>query len=333
MARASAPARESCLSAYAHKMKIFRHYRDVPDAFKGAVVAVGNFDGVHLGHQALIAKARDMARERNASLGVLAFEPHPQEFFRPSPESFRLTPFRAKARLIAELGADVLYALHFDAEMATMPAEDFVTEVLVKGLGIGAIVVGADFQFGKGRAGNTAMLAYMGEMEGFGVTIFEPVIAHDHDKISSTEIRAALKAGKPEKAAKLLGHNWSVEGRIEHGDKRGRTFGFPTANMRPTDCLIPAFGVYAVHVKVLEGDHVVFSRDGVANFGIRPMFETKVPLLETFLFDFDGDLYGKHLAVELVAFLRGEQKFESLDALIAQITKDSDEAKRVLRQS
>jgi riboflavin kinase / FMN adenylyltransferase len=313
-------------------MKIFRHHRDVPDAYKGAVVAVGNFDGVHLGHQALIAKARDMARERNASLGVLAFEPHPQEFFRPSPESFRLTPFRSKTRLIAELGTDVLYALHFDAEMAAMSAEDFVMEVLVKGLGIGAIVVGADFQFGKGRAGNTTMLAYMGEMEGFGVTIFEPVVAHGHDKISSTEIRDALQAGKPETAAKLLGHHWSVEGRVEHGDKRGRTLGFPTANMRLADCLKPAFGIYAVRAKVLEDDRVVATHDGVANFGIRPMFETQVPLLETFLFDFSGDLYGKHMAVEFVALLRGEQKFDGLEALTAQMAKDSDEARKILRQ-
>ncbi|MEJ1970471.1 MAG: bifunctional riboflavin kinase/FAD synthetase [Rhizomicrobium sp.] len=313
-------------------MRIFRHFRDVPDAYKGAVVAVGNFDGVHRGHQALIAAARDMARERGAPLGVLAFEPHPQEFFRPSPDSFRLTPFRTKARLIAELGADVLYALAFDAEMAAMAAEDFVTDVLIGGLGVGAIVIGADFQFGKGRAGNTTMLAYMGEMEGFGVTIFDPVIAHGHDKISSTEIRDALKAGRPEVAAKLLGRPWSVEARVEHGDKRGRTIGFPTANMRLADCLKPAFGVYAVRAKILEDDCVVSVHDGVANFGIRPMFETDLPLLETYLFDFAGDLYGKHMMVELVAYLRPEAKFDGLDSLVTQMNKDSEEARKVLRQ-
>lgn len=311
-------------------MRIFRHFRDVPDACKGAVVAVGNFDGVHLGHQALIGKARDMAREQGAPLGVLAFEPHPQEFFRPSPESFRLTPFRAKARLIAELGADVMYALDFNAEMAAMTAEDFITQLLVGALGIRAIVVGKDFQFGKGRAGNTAMLAEMGKMAGFGVTLFEPVLAHGHDKVSSTEIREALKAGKPDVAAKLLGHHWAVEARIEHGDKRGRTIGYPTANMKLTDCLKPAFGIYAVRANIIEDDRIVSRHKGVANFGIRPMFETDVPLLETFLFDFSGDLYGKHMQVELIAFLRPEARFDSLDALIAQMDKDSAAARAAL---
>jgi len=313
-------------------MRIFRHYRDVPNAYKGAVVAVGNFDGVHRGHQALIAEARRMAEERNAPLGVLAFEPHPQEFFRPSPESFRLTPFRAKARLIAELGADVMYALDFNTEMATMPAEDFVMNVLVGALHIGAVVIGKDFQFGKGRAGNTTMLAYMGEMEGFGVTLFDPVIAHGDDKISSTEIRDALKAGKPDVAARLLGHWWSVEARVEHGDKRGRTIGYPTANMKLTDVMKPAFGVYAVRANILEDDHIVSTHGGVANFGIRPMFETGVPLLETFLFDFSGDLYGKHMQVELIAYLRPEAKFDSMDALVAQMNADSEKARAVLRQ-
>lgn len=312
-------------------MKIFRHFNDVPDAFKGAVVAVGNFDGVHRGHQALIGEARRMAEERGAALAVLAFEPHPQEFFRPSPVSFRLTPFRAKARLIAELGADVLYALDFDAQMAAKSAQDFVMDVLVDALAVGAVVVGADFQFGKGRAGNTAVLSYMGEMEGFGVTLFEAVAADGHEKISSTQIRDALKAGRPDEAARLLGHFWSVEARVEHGDKRGRTIGFPTANMKLTDCLSPAFGVYAVRAKILEDDTVVSVHDGVANFGIRPMYEIETPLLETYLFDFTGDLYGKHMAVEFVAYLRPEAKLDGLDALKAQIAKDSDAARMVLR--
>ena len=313
-------------------MRIFRHYDDVPDAYKGAVVAVGNFDGVHLGHQALIAKAARLARERNAPLGVLAFEPHPQEFFRPSPESFRLTPFRSKARLIAELGADAMFALAFDAEMAAKSAQDFVTDVLVEGLGIGCVVVGAEFRFGKGRAGDAAVLSYMGEMEGFGVDIFEPVAAEGGPKISSTRIREALQAGRPEDAARLLGHFWSVEARIEHGDGRGRTIGVPTANMRLVDCLKPAFGIYAVRASILEDDHVVARHDGVASFGIRPMFETPTPLLETYLFDFSGDLYGKHLSVELIAYLRPEMKLPDLDALKAQIAKDADVARKALEK-
>lgn len=313
-------------------MRIFRHYNDVPAEYRGAVVAIGNFDGVHRGHQALIAAAKRHAVACDAPLGVLAFEPHPQEFFRPSPESFRLTPFRAKAHLIAEQGVDVMYALAFDAEMAKMSAQEFVLDVLIKGLGVECVVVGADFQFGKGRAGNTTVLAYMGEMEGFSVEIFEPVSADGHDKISSTRIRDALKSGHPEEAAQLLGHWWTVEGRVEHGDKRGRTIGFPTANMRLDHTLIPAYGIYAVRATVLEDDKPVATYDGVANFGIRPMFETQTPLLETFLFDFDGDLYGKHLAVALVAYIRPEAKFEGLETLKAQIAADSEAAREALKR-
>jgi riboflavin kinase/FMN adenylyltransferase len=311
-------------------MRIFRHTNDVPAEYRGAVVAVGNFDGVHRGHQALIAAAKRHAIACDAPLGVLAFEPHPQEFFRPSPESFRLTPFRAKAHLLAEQGVDVMYALAFDAEMAKMSAQEFVLDVLVKGLGVACVVVGADFQFGKGRAGNTTVLAYMGEMEGFSVDVFEPVSADGHDKISSTRIRDALKGGRPEEAAQLLGHWWTIEGRVEHGDKRGRTIGFPTANMRLDHTLRPAYGVYAVRATVLEDDKPVATYDGVANFGIRPMFETQTPLLETFLFDFDGDLYGKHLAVALVAYLRPEAKLDGLEALKAQIAADSVAARAAL---
>jgi riboflavin kinase/FMN adenylyltransferase len=310
-------------------MKIFRHYQDIPGAFQGAVVAVGNFDGVHRGHQALVAHAGHLARERGAALGILAFEPHPQEFFRPGGESFRLTPFRVKARLLAELGADAMFALPFDAAMAAKSAQDFVLDVLVGGLQAGCVVVGEDFQFGKGRAGNATMLSYMGEMEGFGVTIFRPV-ADGAEKISSTAIRHALKEGRPDEAARLLGHHWAVEARVEHGDKRGRTIGVPTANMRLDDCLNPAFGVYAVRASVVEDERVVSRHDGVANFGIRPMFEAATPLLETWLFDFDGDLYGRHLSVELVAYLRPEMNLSDLAALKARIAKDADAAKAVL---
>jgi riboflavin kinase/FMN adenylyltransferase len=313
-------------------MKIFRHYKDVTDPYKGAVVAVGNFDGVHRGHQALIGEARRQAEERGAPLAVLAFEPHPQEYFRPASESFRLTPFRTKARLIAEQGADVMFALTFDAEMATKTAQDFVLEVLVGALGVGCVVIGKDFRFGKDRTGDVTMLSYMGEMEGFGVAVFDPVLENAADKISSTHIRDALKAGKPEEAAKLLGHWWSVEARVEHGDARGRTIGFPTANMHIDDCLRPAFGVYAVRAAIIEDDRLLSRHGGVANFGIRPMYKIETPLLETFLFDFGGDLYGKHLQVEFVHYIRGEMKLDGLAALKTQIAKDSDEAKRLLRE-
>jgi riboflavin kinase/FMN adenylyltransferase len=313
-------------------MRIFRHYDDVTAAFKGAVVAIGNFDGVHRGHQALIARARFHAYAQAKPVGVLAFEPHPQEFFRPSPESFRLTPFRAKSHLLAEQGVDVMYALAFDAQMAAKSAQEFVIDVLVKGLGVSCVLVGAEFQFGKGRAGDAAVLSYMGKMEGFGVEIFEPMLEDATHKISSTHIREALKAGKPDVAARPLGHFWSVESRVERGDGRGRTIGVPTANMHLVDTLHPAYGVYAVRATIYEDDKPVSRHDGVANFGIRPMWETKEPLLETWLFDFDGDLYGKHMAVEFIHYIRGEAKLDGLDALKAQIAKDAEVARRVLGQ-
>jgi len=311
-------------------MKIFRHYDDVPEALKGAVVAIGNFDGVHRGHQALIRCARAEAEARRSPLAVLAFEPHPQEFFRPRPDSIRLTPLRTKARLLAELGVDAMFALPFDAAMAARPAPEFVTRVLLEGLGASCIVVGPDFEFGKGRAGNLATLMYMGEMEGFAVHCFDMVTEPDGGKISSTRIREALKAAQPREAARLLGRWWAVEARVEHGDKRGRTMGFPTANMHLGHCLAPAFGVYAVRVTIVENDKPVGRRDGVANFGVRPMYHVPVPLMEAHLFDFDGDLYGRHLSVELIAYIRPEAKFPSLDALIAQIRDDAAKARAIL---
>jgi riboflavin kinase/FMN adenylyltransferase len=311
-------------------MRIFRHYQDIAEGFKGGVIAIGSFDGVHRGHQALMAETRRLASERNAIFGVLAFEPHPQEFFRPGGECFRLTPFRTKSRLIAEQGADATFALPFDAAMAAKSPQDFILDVLVNGLGAGAVVVGADFRFGKGRAGDTAVLGYMGEMEGLGVNVFPPVEDERHGKISSSRIRLALKEGRPDEAAALLGHVWTIESRVEHGDGRGRTIGVPTANMHIEGYLAPAFGVYAVRATVMEGDVPAGRYDGVANFGIRPMFEVPRPLLETHLFQFSGNLYGKHLAVELVAYLRPEAKFGDLDALKKQITADAEAARHAL---
>ncbi|HEX4272409.1 MAG TPA: bifunctional riboflavin kinase/FAD synthetase [Rhizomicrobium sp.] len=314
-------------------MRIFRHYDDVPATLKGAVVAIGNFDGVHRGHRALIAEAKLQAEARRGPLAVLSFEPHPQEFFRPSPECFRLTPLRTKARLLSDLGVDALFALTFDGDLARRSPQDFVLNVLVEGLGISGAVVGHDFEFGQKRAGNLATLAYMGEMEGFGVTAFDTVTAAGDEKISSTLIRRLLKDAKPEEAARLLGRPWAVEARVEHGDARGRTMGFPTANMHLGHCLAPAFGVYAVRVNILEGDRAVSRHDGVANFGIRPMYQVDVPLMETHLFDFDGDLYGKYLSVELIRYIRPEAKFDGLPALVAQIAADAAMAREILAKS
>ena len=314
-------------------MKIFRHFPEVTPGLKGAVVAIGNFDGVHRGHRALIAEARLQAEARKAPLAVLSFEPHPQEFFKPGPDCFRLTPLRSKARLLSELGVDALYALNFDAEMATRTPQEFVTQVLMDGLGISGVVVGHDFEFGKGRAGNLAVLSYMGEMEGFTVTAFDTVTTEGDEKISSSLIRKLLRDARPEEAARLLGHWWAVEARVEHGDARGREMGFPTANMHLGHCLAPAFGVYAVKVSILDNDHVVARHDGVANFGIRPMYEVQVPLMETHLFDFAGDLYGKYLSVELVRYIRPEAKFDGLPALITQIGVDAAKAREILAKT
>jgi len=309
-------------------MRIFRHFDEVPAALKGGIVAIGNFDGVHRGHQALIAAAR--AEAGGSPLLVLAFEPHPQEFFRPRPDSIRLTPLRSKARLLADLKVDALFALTFDRAMAMMSAEDFVRHVLVGALDAKKVVVGPDFEFGKGRAGNLATLRQMGAELGFSVICFDMVTEGAAEKISSTRIRAALKDARPEEAARLLGHWWAVEARVEHGDGRGRQLGFPTANMHLGHCLAPAFGIYAVRVVIMEGDSPGARHDGVASFGIRPMYESKVPLMEAHLFDFDGDLYGKHLTVELISYLRPEAKFPDVAALVAQIGEDAKQARAVL---
>lgn len=324
-------------------MRIFRHFDDVPSALKGAVVAIGNFDGVHRGHRALIAEAKLQVEARRGPLAVLSFEPHPQEYFRQlhqsgglapaGPECFRLTPLRTKARLLADLGVDALFALTFDAEMAKRSPQDFVETVLIGGLGISGAVVGHDFEFGQKRAGNLATLSYMGEMEGFSVTAFDTVTASGDEKISSTLIRRQLKEARPEEAARLLGRNWAVEARVEHGDARGRELGFPTANMHLGHCLAPAYGVYAVRVDILEGDRAVARHDGVANFGIRPMYQVEVPLMETHLFDFDGDLYGKYLSVELIRYIRPEAKFPGLPELIAQIAADAARAREILAKT
>ena len=225
---------------------------------------------------------------------------------------------------------DALFALPFDAAMAGRTAEQFVQEVLRDGLGAAGVVVGPDFEFGKGRGGNLARLRAMGAEQGFFVTGFD-MVRSGAEKISSTRIRDLLAAAQPQEAARLLGRYWAVEARVQHGDKRGRTMGFPTANMHLGHCFQPAFGVYAVRVTVTDNEREVVRRDGVANYGIRPMYETKIPLMEAHLFDFDGDLYGKHLMVELIAYIRPEAKFEGLPALIAQIGRDAEKARELLK--
>ncbi len=311
-------------------MDVFRSYRDIPPAARGAVVALGNFDGVHLGHQAVIGMARETADRMGAPLAVMVFEPHPREFFTPNGPAFRLTTLETKARLLEGLGVDLVFAFPFDGDFAAQTPQAFVMDVLVGALGVVHLVAGEDFRFGQGRAGDMALLAYMGEMEGFGVTPVAAVSAQDADnRISSSAIRMALQNGQPEQAALLLGRPWAVEGRVSTGDKRGRTIGFPTANLHLDGLIEPRLGVYAVVAELFEGPQAG-RYDGVANLGRRPTFGHSDVVLETFLFDFEGDLYGKRLAVSFLAFLRPERKFDGLEALKQQIRLDTDAARAAL---
>jgi riboflavin kinase / FMN adenylyltransferase len=309
-------------------MRIFRH-DTVAAAERGAVVAIGNFDGVHLGHQAVIGEAGRIARAGGLPHAVLTFEPHPRRVFRPDDPPFRLTPFRAKSRHIEALGVDLLFTLHFDLAFAANSAEDFIESVLVRNLGARHAVVGYDFVFGHQRRGTPALLQARGADLQFGVTVVGPIAAAGGAVYSSTRIRELLAAGKPREAAALLGRFWEIEGRVERGDARGRTIGFPTANLMLDDYLRPAAGVYAVRAGMEEGGRTLW-HDGVANLGLRPTFGGSDLRLEAHLFDFDRDLYGRHLRIALIEHLRPERKFPGIDALKAQIAEDAAQGRAVL---
>ncbi|WP_212524165.1 bifunctional riboflavin kinase/FAD synthetase [Actibacterium sp. MT2.3-13A] len=309
-------------------MKTYTKWTDLPPEDRGASAAIGNFDGVHRGHQAVIDIAREQAGKAGAPLGIVTFEPHPREFFAPDAPPFRLMNAEAKSNRLAKLGVDHLYQLPFDAELAGLSAEEFAREVIAGGLGLSHVVVGADFCFGKGRKGTAQDLARFGREMGFGVTLAK-LLEHNSGAVSSTAIRTALSEGRPRDAAAMLGHWHRIEGAVIDGDKRGRDLGFPTANMSITGLHPPRFGIYAVLVDVLSGPHKGSYR-GAASVGVRPMFGHTVANCETYLFDFDGDLYGTHLSVALVEFLRPEEKFDSLDALIAQMEADCARARAIL---
>ncbi|MEL7033249.1 MAG: riboflavin biosynthesis protein RibF [Pseudomonadota bacterium] len=303
-------------------MTVIAHYKHVPEAARGFSVAMGNFDGVHAGHRAVI----EGAVAAGGKLGVATFEPPPRQFFRPDDPPFRIyRPTRRNARL-AELGAEAVFELPFNADMAAMTDEAFARDVLKDGIGASHVTVGFDFRFGRGRMGDAGRLASLGRALGFGVTVIEKIEALGA-KASSTAIREALIAGEPEKAAEILGHDWIVDGVVEHGEKRGRTIGFPTANLHLGDLIHPRHGVYAVRAR-LAGEETW--RDGVANFGRTPTTGIRDPLLETFIFDFNSDIYGQQLEVALVRFLRPELKFDSLDEMVVQMDKDVVAAKHHL---
>jgi riboflavin kinase / FMN adenylyltransferase len=307
-------------------MRIIRDYQFVEPQDRGACAAIGNFDGVHLGHQSVIALARQAAPD--APLGVLTFEPHPREFFAPAAPSFRLMRGPARAHRLEKLGIEKLYELNFNATLANLSPREFAQNVIADGLGLTHVIVGADFCFGQGRTGNATDLANFGQEMGFGVTI-APLLEQSEDIVSSTAIRKALAAGRPRDAARMLGHWHRIESEVIGGEQRGRELGFPTANMSIDGLHQPAFGVYAVLVDVLDGPHQG-SYHGAASMGVRPMFGENRPNLETFLFDFSGDLYGATLSIGLVDYLRPEQKFDGLEALIAQMDEDCARAREIL---
>ncbi|MGH7074687.1 MAG: bifunctional riboflavin kinase/FAD synthetase [Stellaceae bacterium] len=312
-------------------MRVHRHWRaGAPKGVsEGAVVAIGNFDGVHDGHRAVIAAARRVADTLAAPLAILTFEPHPRSLFQPTAPPFRLTPFRAKARLLDEAGIDDLFVLRFDRRLAALPARDFVADLLVAGLGARHVVVGEDFTFGHGRGGNPALLEEMGARLGFGVSVLKPLADRNGKICSASRIRRHLAEGRPRDAAALLGRFWEIEGRVRHGDRRGRELGFPTANLGIADYLHPTPGVYAVRAAIAGADGPVW-RGGVANFGNRPTFAGQDWRFETFLFDFVGDLYGRHLRVAVIEFLRPDAMFDDAEALVRQMREDERRAREII---
>ena len=291
---------------------------------RGAALAIGNFDGVHRGHQALLKATREEAAKLGRRSAAVIFEPHPREFFQPEKPHFRLTPLPRKLELLAQYGIDQAIVLRFDAALAGLTAETFIQRVLIDGLGAGHIVIGYDFRFGKGRAGDPETLRRAGLAHGFGVTVI-PQIAEAGEIFSSGAIRAELAQGDVKGAAEALGHWWRAGGKVIGGAKRGGDLGFPTANLALPPGTALLHGIYAVRVYVGSERH-----DGAAYLGTRPMFDDGEPILEVFLLDFDGDLYGRDIGVEFIDFVREDAKFPSIEALKEQMGRDSAKARNIL---
>lgn len=307
-------------------MQIVRDWRGLPDALKGAAVAVGAFDGVHRGHQAVIAGAKAAADRLGAPLGVVSFAPHPRRWFQPDAAPFGLMTEAQMAEALAPLGVDILYLLPFDGEMAGMSDSGFAERVLAEGLGIRHAGVGFDFTFGKGRSGSPEALRTYGERLGFTVSVAQRLDDADGLKLSSSAVREALKAGDMARAAAILGRPFAIRGEVIHGDKRGRTIGVPTANIELNGYMRSAYGVYATRTRLPDGRVI----NGVASLGVRPMYALETPLLEVWLFDFDEEIYGQTVDTQLIAWLRSEEKFDGLDALKVQIDADARAARAAL---
>lgn len=303
-------------------MKIFKSLQSLPQDAQGTVIAIGNFDGVHRGHQMVLARAKAMATKLGKPLGLLTFEPHPRRLFRPDDPPFRITPADLKAERLAQSGVDILYALDFNWDFASQSPEDFIKTVMSEGIKPAHIIVGYDFCFGQLRKGAPQDF----KAAGFDTTIIEE-IAEDDEKLSSSRIRQCLRHGKLVEANHLLGWEWEIRGCVVKGDQRGRELGYPTANVPLGDTTHPAYGVYATLAK-LEGEDIW--RPSATNIGIRPMFEAPEALVETFIFDFDSEIYGQTIQVKPVKRLRGEAKFDSLDDLIVQMEKDCAQARDIL---
>lgn len=308
-------------------MEIITDYTHCPPAAQACVVALGNFDGVHLGHQKVIGRTRDIARKDNVPSAVMTFEPHPISVLRPDVPPFRLGTPQAKAALIAKLGIDYLFSMAFDKSFAQLSAESFINDILVTHLKVSHVVIGHDFIFGHKRSGNAQLLEEMAGKNGFGFTQVQSV-GKDDVIYSSTGIRQHLASGRPEEAALMLGRIYRISGIVQKGDQRGRKLGFPTANIALGDLQRPAYGVYAVHVTIGESPLMY---KGVANIGVRPTFDGEKELLEVYIFDFNEEIYEQQLHVELVRFIRPEKTFDGIEALKAAIDSDCKQALGILR--
>ena len=307
-------------------LKTIHGWKDLPEGDRGAAVALGNFDGVHRGHQQVIAQAAKAALAGKASLGVVTFDPHPRRLFRPTEPAFKLMTHGQQARALEALGVDRLYLLPFDFEMASFGDREFVEKVLVGGLGVRHVAVGFDISFGRGRTGSADLMKTYGEEYGFSVSVAEPVANRDGEKFSSTGVRDALRDGHPEGAARILGRPFAIEGVVRRGQQLGRQLGFPTANVEVEDYVVPKLGVYATRTRLPDGREV----PGVANLGNNPTTGEVETRLETWLFDFDEDLYGQTIETELVAFIRPEARFDSVDDLVRTIGEDAARARAIL---
>ena len=307
-------------------MRFLDHRDELPESLRGAVIALGNFDGFHLGHQAVARQAIDWARAEGRPSIIATFDPHPVRHFQPDAPPFRLTTLEQRQELYLAAGATAMLVFHFDAELAGTTAEDFVRKLLGEHLGVAGVVTGEDFTFGRARGGNFDKLVSLGKEVGIEARAATPVMDHGRP-VSSSRVRDALREGDPQEAARLLTRPFAIRGIVQHGDKRGREIGYPTANLPIEQYLRPRYGIYAVTGRILSTGQEL---EGAANIGVRPQFDPPKELLEPYFFDFSGDLYGQEIEVAFHHFLRGEAKFDSLDALIEQMERDCERARELL---